>query len=530
MSRLGAAVSKNTVIDEQQRLTTISLLLLALADYSREYYEDQETYQKCETYYEKIKNLYLVNQYAEDNLYYKLKLCDDDFRVYKHLIAEENPEGGRTLPEDIPSNLVYSNYQYLRMALTREKLSPSTIMEGVRKLLLVDIVLKDEDNAQLVFETVNSTGRPLTDIQKIQNYILMTVSYNEQEELYNSCWLPMKKQLENDFDAFLKYYLTAHLEKQTYGGYYDTFKGFIRLSGKTTKEVVENIKKFSGYYDKWKNAGRSKDSLDVKIADIKETGQWTFAPVILRILDDLNSQKCTYTQAIDVLSIMESYITRRMLLDLPTKTGNKVCIAMLKALDKGDYVGGFVNCIYSLTWAQRMPSDEELYVSLKTVPLYRNNPKGSRRILDRMESYINKDYSHNSNHSIEHIMPQTIESEEDLYARTDLTAKEKEERDWAGDLGADWKTVHDTYCNTIGNLTLTGYNPNYQNCRFLVKRDKQDKENGICYGYKQTCIHLSASLATKEKWGEEEILERAKEMTDIIISIWQGCPCVIGCG
>ena len=151
---------------------------------------------------------------------------------------------------------------------------------------------------------------------------------------------------------------------------------------------------------------------------------------------------------------------------------------MLKNLGKDDYVKGFREAIHNLTPAQRIPDDAELTRKLKDTPLY--GKKICRMILDRIEAHENKDYTHSSNHTIEHIMPQTVKPS------AEIPGDKKENYDWASDLGENWEQIHKIYIDTIGNLTLTGFNSEYQNYRFIVKRDMED-------GYKQTPIRISKS-------------------------------------
>ena len=511
-----SALKKYQVIDGQQRLTTISLLLIALGDYSQEVLPPDDTVHSG-LLPEAIKEDYLINKRFTDDDYYKLKLTEEDFNVYKSLLSK------RALPDGVQSSQLYDNYlTFLKNMRTLQK-APATIFAGINKLKIGDISLVPEDNAQLVFETVNSTGLRLSETDKIRNFMMMNLDENKQKELYNEYWHPMELRFGldragiKDFNNFFYYYASILTQEEGSSDYYTTFKAYyLGAAADEIETAIKNMARYSKHYKRWLDSQEHSVGIDRLLFNLKSTGQWKDIPAVIQVVDNLENGILTGHDAKLILNYIEAYIIRRQLCRLPSNRIGAAYISMQKNVCT---VNEFVECLHSLTEKQRMPSDDELYKKLKTIPLY-GDFSGLRSVLDRMEESMNKDYCHNSNHSIEHIMPQTIESEEDLYARTDLTAKEKEERDWAGDLGADWKTVHDTYCNTIGNLTLTGYNPNYQNCRFLVKRDKQDKENGICYGYKQTCIHLSASLATKEKWGEEEILERAKEMTDIIISIW----------
>lgn len=511
-----SALKKYQVIDGQQRLTTISILLLALGDYSQEVLSSNDI-TNSDLSSEAIKEDYLINKRFSDDDYYKLKLTEEDFVVYKSLLSK------RTLPDGVQSSQLYENYLTFLKNMRIVKKAPATIFAGINKLKIGDISLVPDDNAQLVFETVNSTGLSLSAPDKIRNFILMNLDENKQKEIYNEYWHPMELRFGlhkagiKDFNDFFFYYTSILTQEKGSSDYYKTFKAYyLGVAADEIEIAVKNMVRYSKHYKRWLDAEEYSIGIDRLLFNLKSTGQWKVIPTVMQVVDNLENGILTMNDAKLILKYIEAYIIRRQLCRLPSNSAGEAYASMQRSVGT---VNEFAECLHSLTEKQRIPSDEELYKTLKTISLYGDFP-GLRSVLDRMEEYINKDYCHNDDHSIEHIMPQKIESEEDLYARTDLSAEEKEKRNWAGDLGDDWKIVHDTYCDTIGNLTLTGYNTEYKNYRFLLKRDMQEKENGICYGYKQTCIHLSASLATKEKWGEEEILERAKEMTDIIISIW----------
>lgn len=519
-----AAINQCAVIDGQQRLTTLSLFLLALADYTREYYTNDNDYNNAESRLDVIKGLYLINPYGQGDLKYKLKLNGDDFTVYKQLL--EN----RTMPIGITYSKVYNNYQTLLNELRNSKIDPNIALTGVRKLMLVDIYLDQNDNAQLVFETVNSTGKVLSESDKIKNYILMTVAVDQQEDLYNKYWKVMEDYFEierntNSFDDFFRHFLTIKMKRKIVTSYYDTFKDYILQYHKSTKDVVENAYQYFLLYKKWISADFENSGINIEINRIKRTGQGTIIPVVLQVLFDVTNKICTEDDAIAIFSLIESYWVRRQLLSLPTNTASSVCYSMLKSLCEGDYLDSFKKCVMDFTWAQRLPSNKEILEFLKTAKLY--NPEGDNSwlrytILDSLEHYKQKEYQGNEKYSIEHIMPETIYSSEELYQKN-MSEEEKEKRDWAKDLGENWQEIYEKYTHTLGNLTLSlqGYNSKYSNYRFVIKRDMEDEsEDGRRYGYKHTPVNISASLGKKEKWGAEEILARTEELANLFFKIW----------
>ena len=148
-----------------------------------------------------------------------------------------------------------------------------------------------------------------------------------------------------------------------------------------------------------------------------------------------------------------------------------------------------------------MPNDDEMINILKTLKIYSLSSSRTKMILDKLENWQRKEYVPTNEYTIEHIMPQTLST------------------DWETDLGADYSRIHETYLHTLGNLTLTGYNSEYQNKRFVEKLDCTDKD-GNKIGYRHTPIKISHYLTQKTSWGEPEILERAQKLAAELISIW----------
>ena len=230
--------NEHIIIDGQQRITTVSLLLLAIRNYIIEH-PDIDTGVNPR----KITDAYLTDVYADNEKKLKLKLIQGDDEAYDRLIENGTP---------IANNNITSNYNYFFKEISkRNALEIKGLYDAVMKLIIVNISLKpqDGDDPQLIFESLNSTGLGLDESDKIRNYVLMGMPAAKQETFYKKYWEPLERLVShNDMKTFIRYYLsvkTRDLFKED--RLYFRFKSFRMHQVCTIEEIFEDILLFAGF-------------------------------------------------------------------------------------------------------------------------------------------------------------------------------------------------------------------------------------------------------------------------------------------
>lgn len=485
------------VIDGQQRLTTISLLIAALAKKLEQLPEDKrEVIDGFSP--RKLRNYYLLNTEEEGDRRYKLILSKTD---KDSLIAVVNDKDA---PKDY-SIRIMNNYSYFKEWVDELKGDLSSLCKGIAKLIVVDIALsRDQDNPQLIFESMNSTGKELTQADLIRNYILMGLEINHQTILYEDYWRPMEidfgqEAYTSDFDSFMRHFLTVKTGKiPKIGEVYDAFKEYnkdCKTNGIEIDEVVRDIREYSRYYC-YMTLNHEKDKrLRAAFKDLKELKVDVAYPMLLELYDDYHNGKLGQEDFVQIVRLIESYAFRRNICAIPTNSMNTTFANFMKSIDKDNYLESIKAQFILLPSYRRFPNDQEFMKEMMVRDLY-NNP---RRIywLRRLENYNRKEYVDVQQYTIEHIMPQS----------PNITDE------WKMELGPEWERVHETWLHTLGNLTLTGYNSEYSNRPFRTKRDMDN-------GYKDSPIKLNQSLRDVENWNEESIIKRAESLSKMALDVW----------
>ncbi|PUD78699.1 hypothetical protein C2R70_05310, partial [Helicobacter pylori] len=472
--------SPSLIIDGQQRLTTITLLFIALRNRS----SDEVKRKKMESY--------LINSDKDGDKKFRLILSESDRDTLLSLIDEN-----RRKPSE-PSLKIVENFKLFEKWISENTDKLETIFKGLEKLMIVWIALdKGKDDPQLIFESMNSKGIELTQADLIRNYIVMETGVGKQEDFYNQYWRAMEedfKQNEKLFDRFVKHYLTIKIgkipnEKRVYGA----FKRYQQERGIEIEDLLKDLQKYCGFFCQIAFKKEADKDLNKALSFLVDLEMDVIYPLLLELYSDYKDGVLSKQDFIPIIYLTESYICRRAVCGLGTNSLNKVFPSFTKHIQKDEYFKSLKAHFGYLTEKQRFPNNDEFKEHFITIDFYHFSKK--EYFLERLENFERKERVYAHEYTTEHIMPQTLEEE------------------WERDLGENFQAIHEKYLNTIGNLTLTGYNEKYSNNSFQEKRDMEK-------GFKQSPLKLNQSLKDLEVFGEKEIEKRANDLADFALKIW----------
>ncbi|MFP6237360.1 DUF262 domain-containing protein [Helicobacter pylori] len=473
------------IIDGQQRLTTITLLFIALRNHLSEEVEILKKFSR-----KKIES-YLINSNKDGDKKFRLILSESDKDTLLFLIDKNKRK-----PSE-PSLKIVENFKLFEEWIRKNTDKMETIFKGLEKLMIVWIALKKEkDDPQLIFESMNSKGIELTQADLIRNYIIMETEVEKQEDFYNQYWRAMEedfKQNETLFNRFFRHYLTIKTGKiPNEKRVYEAFKDYRQKKGIEIEDLLKDLQKYCGYFCQIAFKKEADKDLNKALSFLVDLEMDVIYPLLLELYSDYSDGVLSKQDFIPIIYLTESYICRRAVCG-GTKGLNKIFAFFTKKIDKDQYLESIKAHFLSLEKTTgKFPKDSEFRDSLITIDFY--HFKKIKYFLERLENFDTKEPVNTQECTIEHIMPQTLTEE------------------WKRDLGENFQAIHDKYLHTIGNLTLTGYNQEYSNNSFQEKRDMEN-------GFKQSPLRLNQSLRD-EVFGEEQIKKRANDLADWALKIW----------
>ncbi len=448
---------------------------------------------------EKLRGYYLLNMLEKGDRRFKLLLTQTD-KLSLLALIEQEPK-----PTDF-SVRIEENFKFFTERI--DKLTETELVslcKGLAKLTIVDVSLdRDHDNPQLVFESMNSTGRGLSQADLIRNFILMGLESEQQTQLYEKYWRRMEilfgqEDYGTHFDKFVRYYLTFKTgELPNIGAVYEVFKNFahspsVKVNG--VKKLISELYTFAHYYCAMA-LGKEKDrDLAVVFGDLRELKADVAFPLLLELYNDFALNLLSKKDFIQSVRLVEAYVFRRAACEIPTNSLNKTFATIGRVLEKNNYFFSIQAHLLKLPSYRRFPDDEEFKRELSRRNLY----NFSRRSywLRRLENHQRKEPVSVGEYTIEHIMPQN----ENLSPA------------WQEALGSEWRLVQKNWLHTLGNLTLTGYNPEYSDHFFDKKRDMPG-------GFSESPLKLNQGLGELDTWNEETIQTRANKLAMIATQVW----------
>lgn len=486
------------LIDGQQRITTVSLILIAIVNALKKGVMTT----KDDTLVLRIED-FLVDKYDKTERKVRLKPFRDDCVAFDRLIYKKEEDY-------IPESKVTINYRYFydRIANYKE-LNVDELFHAVNCLEIIDIELEPQhgDNPQLIFESLNSTGLDLTESDKIRNFVLMNLEPAVQESYYDKYWNKIERCSRDELDGFVRNYLTI---KQgvipTLKGIYPAFKAYTKSQG-NIESILQDMLVYAYAYqdvvsfnvgdDDANEVAKRLDLLDMTVA----------YPFLMAFVAYAKETAMDGKEIFKVFSCVETFIFRRLMCDLPTNALNKIFATLHNSVLKNKretdtYSSVMTYLLESRKLSSAFPKDEEFINGFTTKNVYSMRAKNKEYIFERLENGSSKEKNDVVGNiekgvlTIEHIMPQTL-----------TTA-------WKQALGEDWEAIQEKWLHTISNLTLTGYNSNYSNKTFQEKKTMKN-------GFIDSGIRLNHFVAQFDKWDEEELGLRKAKLSEMALDIWE---------
>jgi len=477
-------VNKSLIIDGQQRLTTIALLLCALRKHVDELDSARISERLTNRLYAGVDELKLLPTQGDRDIFLKLvkdqSIAGSDHamvRAYKYFLKKLDQ-----LPEEHEGTI-----------------TPKTVMEALEShLRVVMINLDKDDDPYVIFETLNYIGEPLTHADLVRNFVLMkfTNSFEGgvQERVYLEKWVPMEERLGDKLTTFLMHYGRKDgldVRKTTiYSSFKERFE-LIKTMEETEAEISE-LSKHSTYYQKFLYPEKEPASeVRTRLEAFESLDMSSHYPILLKIYAAWDEGLASESEVIKCLDYLESYLVRRAVVGLPNNAVDLLFIQVAGAVDPANLANSIFERLMAATGRTRWPSDPEFEQAILTQQQYPK--KSTPYVLRRLEeSFGHKEGVDLNAMQLEHIMPQVLSSQ------------------WEIDLGEDANSVSERLKHVLGNLTLTGYNPELGNKSFAEKKAI----------YRESHIELNKWITNRTAWNEPTIMERGSLLAAQCIKLW----------
>ena len=448
---------------------------------------------------DKIYKTYLIDEWQEDETRIKLKPVKNDRKAFELLFESSE--------DHLQQSNLTINYDYFYSRIQKEEITIDELYTAITKLEIINIRLEKDDNPQLIFESLNSTGLALSEGDKIRNYILMGLPTKTQNDYYEKYWNKIEVCTNYDVSLFVRDYLSVKQQAiPPMNKIYVTFKGYVEETQMDTETLLKDLLEYAKSYELLLK-GRTEDKkLNACIYRLNRLETTITRPFFLEVFRLHKNGVLTISDVRVIFLLTENYLFRRSICDLPTNALNKIFLMLHREIIRydgsdADYVEKFKYALLSKSERGRFPRDDEFTAAFSARQIYQMNSKNKIYLLERFENYgIDEDkdiYRHfdEGTYSIEHIMPQHLTPA------------------WVTELGEDYDNIHETWLHRLANLTLTAYNSKYSNSSFAEKRD-------MAKGFKESGLRLNTWVAAQTKWTLDELEKRSDMMMQKAVQIW----------
>lgn len=501
------------VIDGQQRITTISLLLLAVVNAIK----NKDLVCEKNSLIDEITETYLIAKYKESERNIKLCPIERDKSAYDKIFDNKNNEF-------ISNSGITQNYNFFYDKVIHSNLTAEEFFTSIEKLVIIDLRLEREDNPQLIFESLNSTGKDLTEADKIRNYLLMSLTKKEQEDYYNRYWIKIEECTNDEPTMFFRDYLTVYTRKICkLDELYFEFKSFCESKPIKKEDLLTDLLKYALYYSEVSKGETKNEKINKKLKQLASIGSNVGMPFYMSFFDYVNTNSISVNEVWNVLDVIENFWARRIICSYNANVMSKLFSTLhneiIKIIDNhnkrnvplsSSYSDLLKYIILKKQGIATFPVDEEVGEYFKTKKIYRMNTDYKNFLFERLENGNSNEgvipvveKMQEGKITIEHIMPQTLTQQ------------------WKQDLGENWQEIYNTYLDTFANLTLTGYNPNYSNRPFIDKLNGfTDKDGQPVEGLKESHYTLNDYIKKCNKWTLVELQERQRILFDKFLHLW----------
>lgn len=501
------------VIDGQQRITTISILLLAAIHASKKGEMEISDIYKID----EATEIFLMAKYCASERKYKLVPIERDMEAYDKVFAGDPTKF-------VADSKITNNYIHFYELLTKGNRSFTfdELLNAIEKLQIISIELESNDDAQLIFESLNSTGLALTEADKIRNYLLMSLSREEQQEYFKKYWQKIELSTGNEPTMFLRDYLTIIQQLQRpprINLLYFEWKKY--MEERDRKFELAKMLDYAKFYYQATNAQLSTKKLSKKMRQICNIQTDVVNVFFIPFLKYAEDKELSESEIYNVIDLIENFMARRIVCNIPGNALTQVFCALHKDVLKSyeEYKDAGIDCPYRyaeiLTYHimrrdgnYQLPRDIQFIEAIKTRDAYHMPKPFQVFLFERLENAISGEYNdvanqmNKKNASIEHIMPQTLNDE------------------WRQMLGSKYEVLKEKYLHTFANLTLTGINSELSNNSFITKRDGKIKSGTKYPGYKDSIYRLTRGVTECSQWTEAELIKRGQEIVDIFMSLY----------